>query len=691
MHPSLDALSRPALRIGAVAALCLALLPPLTFLMTEHARLSESLKTEARSAALLLARTAERDSGPWRAGDEPMALAIRDVLNPAHRLRLLGHDGPARRLPGEELAWPILAADAPVSDAADATIRVEGSLRPAIVRALSMLLASGSLGLLLFFPLYRLHLQSLQRASATLERSEARFRELAGIGADWIWEQDAQLRFTEHTALGAIDAFAPASIIGSTRWELPIILSQRQWDEHRADLAAHRPFSNLEYRIRDDRGEVHWYSVSGRPVFDADGCFTGYRGTGRDITQRKETEERLRDLSRQLSIATLGAGIGIWRWVADDERLYWDDLLYRQYRTDREAFPNPYKVWAMSLDPEDACKAREAIGEVWAGKGPRHMDFPARLGDGSQHWFRAYAVEETDADGVRTGVIGTHWEITQEKAAEAELLQHRAHLQELVEQRTADLQQAKEEAERANRAKSQFLANMSHELRTPMHGILSFAHLGRSRATDGKPEKLQTYFSHIHDSGTRLMALLNDLLDLSKLESGRMRFAIAPTGIASAVDEVIGELSALAAGRKLQLVPMGDGNACVPADRARLLQVLRNLIGNAIKFTAVGSRITIAWAPARLDDAGASRPAMAISVRDQGEGIPPGEEADIFDKFVQSSSTRSGAGGTGLGLAICQEIVAAHCGSISASNNPDGGACFEVKLPLDANPATGTT
>ena len=690
MSPTLQTLTRPVFRVGAVAIAVLALLPPLAYLRTEQARLNERVKTEAGMQAALVGRAVARNPQMWGFDPERLATAIVDVQNPEHHTRILDREGRELIALGKRQLQPASTAQSDLLEAGNVvgTIVVESSLRPVIISSLWVALISGALALLMFLPMYRLHFRSLQRASAALEKSEARFRELAAIGSDWIWEQDAELRFTEHTSIGERPSFAPATILGSTRRQLPINLSDKQWAIHQADLEARRPFSGFEYRIRDDQGEVRWFSISGRPMFDDNGKFAGYRGTGRDITRRKEAEERLRNLSHQLSIATEGTGIGIWRWVAEDEHLYWDDLVYQHYHTTREAFPNPYKVWAMALDTEDAQRATNHIVDVWEGKGARHMDFPARLVDGSRHWFRAYAVEETDASGVRVGVVGTHWDITHEKAAEIELLRHQNHLQELVAERTVDLQQAKDEAERANRAKSEFLANMSHELRTPMHGVLSFAKLGQTRGGSASPEKLKEYFTHIHDSGNRLLGLLNDLLDLSKLESGHMLFTIAPTDITAVIQECIEELSALASSRNVKLLVLANSagdSPIVPADRERLLQVLRNLIGNAIKFTAPASTITIRWGKSGLERNGVRQAALAFSVSDEGIGVPPGEEQAIFDKFVQSSITRSGAGGTGLGLAICREIVESHCGSISVKNNPERGACFEVKLPLEPN------
>ncbi|MDQ5904057.1 MAG: Histidine kinase [Pseudomonadota bacterium] len=687
MAKTVARLTRPALRMGLFAAFVLAAIPPITYLLMEQARINESLETEARAQSSLIARTVARNPKLWGYDTERLATAIIDVRHFSHRSLIQDTSNKVLASLGPIQEWPTLSATADFMESGMAvgSVTVEGSLRASLINALWISLASGLLGLGLFYPLYRLQLASIRRANTALEESERRFRELAGIGSDWIWEQDAQLRFTEHTTLGDKQNFVPTTIIGSTRWQLPIIISDDDRQRHQADLDARRPFSSFEYRIRDNQGEVRWFSISGRPRFSPEGEFLGYRGTGRDITRRKEAQERMAVLSRQLSIATEGAGIGIWRWVAEDERLYWDDLIYSQYHSSREAEPNPYKVWAMSMETAIAQQAINQIAEVWDGKGSRHMDFPARLPDGSRRFFRAYAVIEADLAGKPVGVVGTHWDITQEKEYELELRQHQDHLQELISARTADLQLAKEEAERANRAKSEFLANMSHELRTPMHGVLSFARLGQTRANSTTPAKLQEYFSHIHDSGKRLLGLLNDLLDLSKLEAGRMPMAITETNVAAVASESVASLSALAASRKVSLLVEGPDPALVPADRERLMQVLNNLIGNAIKFTAENTSVTIRWHAATLSRDGLPKPAMCISVCDSGVGIPPGEEDVIFEKFVQSSSTRSGAGGTGLGLAICHEIVEAHCGSISANNQPSGGACFEVKLPLDAN------
>lgn len=275
--------------------------------------------------------------------------------------------------------------------------------------------------------------------------------------------------------------------------------------------------------------------------------------------------------------------------------------------------------------------------------------------DGSEVWLdnRAMAVNWAGERAIQT----TIYDISERKRAEAAL------------------QEAKEVAEMANRAKSAFLANMSHELRTPLHVMLSCAGLGLKRLDTAPLEKLHTYFDQIHRNGETLLMLLNDLLDLAKLEAGKMVFNFEPHGLDHLLTTVTEDFQPLLAQRELTLryVPLVTPRKAL-IDPDRILQVLRNLLSNAIKFSPEQGVITVS-----LMQHG---PDMVVTVRDQGIGIPEEELGVIFDKFVQSSHTKSGAGGTGLGLAICHEIVSAHGGCIWAENGLEGGAVFTFTIPL---------
>jgi signal transduction histidine kinase len=262
---------------------------------------------------------------------------------------------------------------------------------------------------------------------------------------------------------------------------------------------------------------------------------------------------------------------------------------------------------------------------------------------------------------------------------------------------TEEAELAKRTAEQANQFKSEFLANMSHELRTPMHAILSFSNLGIKKLEKVPLTKLGGYFTKIQESGTRLMTLLNDLLDLAKLEAGRVEMNFVDDDLAKVLDSCVGELEACLQERGMVINVMpSNGNTKAVFDPEKITQVIINLLSNAIKFTPEGKQIFVSIdedsvpAGRRKDDQGQQQ-ALRLVVRDQGIGIPENEFDSVFDKFIQSSKTKSGAGGTGLGLAICKEIIEGHHGCIWAGNAPDGGAVFSFIIPVKNNELSAIT
>jgi len=416
--------------------------------------------------------------------------------------------------------------------------------------------------------------------------------------------------------------------------------------------------------------------------------------------ERKRVKKRLKETENRFRSVVQTAGSAIFVLSAEYRILEWNEQAEHLYGWRRHEVLN--KDYLHLFVPEEIRdRVATDMKKVLSGKTIKNLENSIQIRDGSRRILLWNASALSDANGQPIGVIVVGQDITDRKRMEDELRHHREYLELIVNERTANLQKvneqlrneiddrkqiekelliAKREAEASNRAKTEFLANMSHELRTPLHSILSFASFGTKKYINAEPEKLLDYFNRIKKSGQTLLELLNDLLDLAKLESRKVMFTFEPSNLGILVRAVTNELDTLLSERKLSIrheISEFDGEVTLDAERIK--QVLRNLLNNAIKFSPEGGTIEVAICRV----AGSAR----VSVRDRGPGIPENELELVFDKFIQSSKTKTGAGGTGLGLAICHEIVTAHKGRIWAENRPGGGAVFSFEIPLSMETA----
>ncbi len=243
-----------------------------------------------------------------------------------------------------------------------------------------------------------------------------------------------------------------------------------------------------------------------------------------------------------------------------------------------------------------------------------------------------------------------------------------------VEEFSHSVLAAKEEVERGSKFKDQFLSTMSHELRTPLNAVLGFSDLLADERYGPLNDRQQRYLAHIHTGGKHLLKLISDILDLSKIEAGRMELTRDDVTVASAFGEVISALYPLAEKKSQVLLQLVEPNIRVHADTTRFKQILMNLVANAIKFTPEGSRIELA--ARQVDDQ------VRIEVRDNGPGIPPDQQQRIFEAFVRLTQTGNATEGTGLGLAITSRLVELHGSKLGIQSQPLAGTCFYFSLPL---------
>jgi PAS domain S-box-containing protein len=302
------------------------------------------------------------------------------------------------------------------------------------------------------------------------------------------------------------------------------------------------------------------------------------------------------------------------------------------------------------VHPEDRAATINEIRSLRAGRNTIWFENRYRCKDGAYVWLSWSATAVPD----KQQMYAVARDVTALKSTEAAL-------------RTA-----KEEAERSSKFKDQFLSTMSHELRTPLNAVVGFSELLMDDKHGPLTERQQRYVKHIRTGGFHLLKLINDILDLSKIEAGRLQLSTLTLDVSECFKDVVESLCPLAENKKLT-VRQGESNLTVTADETRFKQVLMNLLGNAIKFTPEKGLIQI--------DAHAQGDFVRVDVRDSGPGIPPGEEQRIFEAFYRTQQWGNTVEGSGLGLAITRRLVELQGGQISVETRPNEGCCFSFTLP----------
>jgi len=379
------------------------------------------------------------------------------------------------------------------------------------------------------------------------------------------------------------------------------------------------------------------------------------------LTLAQQRNEALIESEARWKFALEGAGDGVWDWnITTDEVIYstrWKQML----GYDANEIANHVDEWKALISPTDRKTAEAVLTECFIGKSANYIcEYRLRCKNGSWKWIlNRGMVVSYDATGKPQRMVGTHSDIDLQKKNEEELYA------------------AKEIAIAANQAKSEFLANMSHEIRTPMNAILGFSSILSDLITD----KMQRYYLEaIKASGKTLLQLINDILDLSKIEAGKLELNYRPIAIETIFDDIvlIFTQKLTEKGVEFKLDIDNDVPPVLLLDETRLRQILLNLVGNAAKFTEQGFiGIKVMMRPGLSDQ----QIDLTIAVSDTGIGIAKDQVMLIFSAFTQQKQQSVQYGGTGLGLTICKRLVEMMHGHISVESTLGKGSCFALELP----------
>ncbi|MBT3289589.1 MAG: PAS domain S-box protein, partial [Victivallales bacterium] len=458
-------------------------------------------------------------------------------------------------------------------------------------------------------------------------------------------------------------------VLGRTAAELNLFPCPDQQAAVLEELSRTGRVDDREMQVRRKDGEL------------LDGLFTGevISSQGRqylltvmvDITRRKVTEQKLASERQMLENVIEGTHAGTWGWnIQTGETVFNETWAQIVGHTLADLAPISVKTWELFTHPDDLRRSADLLERHFAGEFP-YYECECRMKHRDGHWVWVHdrgRVITFSEDGRPLMMFGTHTDITELKRAEEKLIE----TNQVLEQAIAHASEMAERAEVANLAKSDFLANMSHEIRTPMNGVIGMTDLLLDTELSGTQRR---YAETVRASGESLLSLINDILDLSKLEADKIQFEELEFDLHAVLDETTDALALRAYGKGLDFVCATS--PAVPdlllGDPGRLRQVLVNLVGNAVKFTTRGDIVL----RTSLVSESVTEVCIRVSVRDSGIGISAEKQGLLFAKFAQAdASTTRQYGGTGLGLAISKQLVERMGGEIGVVSEVGQGAEF---------------
>lgn len=381
----------------------------------------------------------------------------------------------------------------------------------------------------------------------------------------------------------------------------------------------------------------------------------------------------------QLNDAQHIAQVGSWELDLMHNILVWSDEIFYLFEIDKKRFPATYEAFLAAIHPDDRELVNNAYLASLQTRQPYEITHRLLMADGRIKYVTERCSSYFDDAGQPIRSIGTVQDVTQLKLAEMGLKQLNEELEHRVQQRTELLSKAKDEADRANRAKSEFLSRMSHELRTPMNAIIGFSQLLETDREEPLTINQRDNVEEISRAGQHLLALINEILDLARIETGRIELSLEPVEVLPVISECITLLQPLAAERHIRLQYHGGGSVNIEADRLRLRQVLLNLLSNAIKYNRDGGLVDINVEPGKY--CGDSSAWVRVSVSDTGVGIAEHFHDRLFQPFERLGSAYEAIEGTGIGLALSKKLVEIMGGAIGMESVVGEGSVFWLELP----------
>jgi PAS domain S-box-containing protein len=557
--------------------------------------------------------------------------------------------------------------------------------------------------------------------TAELYKSEARYNFALEMGQTGAWDLNL-IDHTAHRSLIHDRIFGYETLLPNWTYEMfleHILPEDRQEVNRRfTEATASQTDWSFECRIRRVDGEIRWIWAVGGHERNSEGKSVRMSGIVQDITDRKLAEEALHDVLLKQNEAVRAANVGLWEWDLVNNKVRYSAEWKKQIGYEDHEIGDEFKEWENHVHPDDLGPTLEKIKASIDGRHKNHQtEFRFRHKDGSYRWILAQASIIQDKSGVPVKMVGSHIDITERKLVEIELEKHKKNLEKLVRERTGELEDAQKaltnivedlneksiKLEEANirlreldRLKSMFIASMSHELRTPLNSIIGFSSILLNEWVGPLTPEQKENIGIVLRSGKHLLALINDVIDISKIEADKIEIFVEEFDLFGLLSEAVSTHSKDILNKGIEL-KVENMHLMMQTDRRRLLQCILNLMSNAAKFTEKGSitmqaRIVNSEQYAvnskkelftddylLITDAGF----VEISVNDTGIGIREEDLPKLFLPFVRiDSPLKATVSGTGLGLYLTKKLVNQVLkGEVWVESRFGEGSTFRIVIP----------